>query len=1024
MRPSRTPIRARLLLLVLVATVPFLLFSAALLQRAYRVSTGLIEDGAAGYARRLAVAVDGQVGRAEAVAQALGELPTTEGAGLNEFERAATRALAAAGLEGVLVLADADGRILAQSAREPQDALRQIDDLPTVRRVFDTARSQVSDLFNGRATQQPQIAVHVPVVRNGRVRYDAMIAISAHSIEEMLVPQTLPEDWFAIVAGRDNRMIAHTDRAETDLGLPITDSFAALAASGADGFGSALSRGGVPIFVGFTRSQRTGWLIGVAVPQSVVRGPQIRSTGLLAGGGGLLLLVSLALAWRIGRTVARPVGALAEQAARLGRNEMPDPHAGRGLVEAEAAAQSLHVAALLLRTRAEEREAALRRAEESESRLLLAQEVGQIGVWETDSSTGHRTWSEQQFRLYGLDPASGAPHGAAWAKLIHPDDRARVLATVTRAYGAPMSYQHEFRVIQPGGAVRCLLTAGRSQFKDGAMVRVVGIAFDVTDRHEAERALRESATRLEAEVAVRTRELAQSEERFRTYFENSADAMVVARVADDGKFVFETINKAGERLTGLRDKEIAGKTPQDVLLPETAQEVAGTFQLVVDSGVPLTLERTLALPAGTLELESVLVPVRDPSGTRVVRIISGQRDLTERRRIEGRLSHAQRLEAVGQLTGGVAHDFNNLLTVVIGNLSLLRRRLGDDERALRYLGSVEAAAERGAKLTASLLAFSRRQTLQVQPVDVGAQLAESATLLRRALGEAVEFSLDIAPGLPLATADTAQLEAAVLNLVINARDAILETPADQERGTASVRIAVRQAVLRAEDLDINNEARPGRFVAIEVRDTGVGMTPEVRARAFEPFFTTKEIGQGTGLGLSQVFGFVRQLGGHIALESTPGHGTRVVLYLPVATALPHAAEAPSSPVPLPLGATVLVVEDDDSIREVTGEVLRDAGLEVLTAESGPAALEVLRGPVRVDILFSDVVMPGGATGLDLARSARALRPGLAVLLTSGYGGPALQRYGAEDEYEILAKPYTRTVLLERIGQILAVAQVA
>ncbi len=405
------------------------------------------------------------------------------------------------------------------------------------------------------------------------------------------------------------------------------------------------------------------------------------------------------------------------------------------------------------------------------------------------------------------------------------------------------------------------------------------------------------------------------------------------------------------------------------------------------------------------------MPVRDPASGAVIRIITGNRDLTERKRIENRLAHSQRLEAVGQLTGGVAHDFNNLLTVIIGNLALLRRRLGEDERTARYLSGVEAAAERGAKLTASLLAFSRRSTLQVERVDVGARLRESLTLLRRALGEEIELSLDVAPGLPLANADSAQFEAAVLNLVINARDAVMDAMADRER-IGAVRIDVNPAVLLASDLEGNDEARPGRFVAVEIRDTGVGMNAAVRARAFEPFFTTKEVGRGTGLGLSQVFGFVRQLGGHVTLDSTPGHGTRVVLYLPVADVLePEWAQTAPEPAPLPHDATVLVVEDDANIREVTAELLRDAGLRVLAAPNGPAALELLRGPQRVDLLFSDVVMPGGATGVDLARAAHELRPDLRVLLTSGYSGSALSLYGAEGEYQLLAKPYTRAVLL-------------
>jgi PAS domain S-box-containing protein len=1016
-------IRFRLLLLVLVATLPMLLFSAVLLRRAYQVSTGLIEENALSTARRVALAVDAQVGRAEAVGYGLAELPGDAVNDFSDFEDAATRALTAAGLEGALVLIGPDGNIVADTLRVAGQELGMAEDTAATRRVFATGQSQISGLSTGRLTHEQEVAVHVPVTRDGRVRYDAVISLSARSIGANLAPQTLPEHWFASIVDQSGRTIYDTGTLQSSVGEPISDSVAAMTAQQKEGVGAAISRNRGPVLLGFTRSERTDWLVGVGVPQSVVHGPQLRSIGALAAGGGAVLLVSLGLAWFIGRHITRPLRALARQALGLGRNELPDPHAVRGLAEAEAAAWALHAAGQELSKRETERGAALRRAETSEARLLLAQEVGAIGVWETDLVTGQRTWSQQQYPLYGRDPVAGPPRGSgAWLTMVHPDDRERSGAMLARAYSQPMSYQHEFRIIQPGGTVRWLRSAGRSEFEDGKAVRLIGTTVDVTDRHEAERTLRESAARLEAEVEARTHELAQSEQRFRTYFENSADALVVVRV-DEDRFVYETVNKSGELLFGLRHRDVAGKTPAEILPPETVPSVVAGYREVAGTGKPITLERTMAFPSGTLDLETILVPVRDPATQAVIRIISGSRDLTERKRLESRLAHAQRLEAVGQLTGGVAHDFNNLLTVVIGNLSLLRRRLGDDERAVRYLTSVEAAAERGAKLTASLLAFSRRQTLQVEGVDVGARIQDSATLLRRALGEEIEFSLQIPPRLPLANADAAQLEAAVLNLVINARDAIMDAMAVREERRGSLCIELNEAVLLRWDLEGNDEARPGRFVAIEVRDTGMGMSPATRARAFEPFFTTKEIGQGTGLGLSQVFGFVRQLGGHVTLDSTPGQGTRVIMYLPVAQ--PAQAErqpAPVEPAPLPRGATVLVVEDDSGIRDITAEVLHDAGLHVLTAPNGPAALNVLHGPERVDLLFSDVVMPGGATGIDLARAARALRPRLAVLLTSGYGGPALSRYGAaEGEYEVLAKPYTRAVLLERLSEILAAA---
>ncbi len=1011
-------IRSRLLLLVLAATLPVLAYSAFLLQQAYRGSAALVEQTAAVNVRRLALAVDAQVDRAEAVVLALSDLPLLDQPNPAEFDATATHALAAAGLHGYVTLVGVDGHTAGSLPNAPA----HLPDPADRQRVFQAGVPQVSGVYPDPDSKQPYVAIQMPVSRGGKILYDAVIALAADNIVAALLPRILPDGWSASVVDRDNRLIARSFGPPSLIGQPLISSIAALVSNRQDGFGRALSREGDPLLVAFTHAANTGWLVDIGVPEADVRAPRVRSIAALIAGGGILVLASAGLAWLIGRRIAGPVHALAIEAARLGREELPNPNATKGIAEAEAAGHALYQAMQLLLARNQEREAALRRAEESEARLLLAQEAGKIGAWETDCATGHRIWSQQQYALYGVDLNEEPPHRDAWSKLIHPDDRARVMGKVSRSYAQPMSYQHEFRIIQPGGAVRWLRSAGLSQFKNGKPLRLLGITLDTTERHESERALREGAARLEAEVFARTRELAESEARFRTYFDHSGDALLVIRVEQDRRFVLETLNKAAERLTGLRAKEIAGRTPDQVMLPETADAVLESLQQVADRGAPLRLQQTLTFPTGTLELETVLVPVWDPAANRIGRIISGQRDLAEQRRIESRLAHAQRLEAVGQLTGGVAHDFNNLLTVVIGNLSLLRRRLGHDERAARYLTSVETAAQRGAKLTASLLAFSRRQRLQVMPIDVGAQLRESDTLLRRALGEEIVFSLEVQPSLPLAIADAAQLEAAVLNLTINARDAIMQAMAANGVRGGVLRIRVQQATLSPEDLEGNDEAEPGPFVAIEVQDTGAGMTPEVRARAFEPFFTTKEVGQGTGLGLSQVFGFVRQLGGHVTLDSREGQGTRAVLYLQAAAAEQRvAAEAPEPP-PLPSGAAVLVVEDDDSIREITAEVLRDVGLHVLVAPDGPAALEILESSARVDVLFSDVVMPGGATGVDLAHAAHRLRPSLSILLTSGYGGPALSRYGADGEFDVLAKPYTRAVLLERLAGILAAMQ--
>ena len=390
-------------------------------------------------------------------------------------------------------------------------------------------------------------------------------------------------------------------------------------------------------------------------------------------------------------------------------------------------------------------------------------------------------------------------------------------------------------------------------------------------------------------------------------------------------------------------------------------------------------------------------------------------EIARREAAEDGLRNAQRMEGLGRLTGGVAHDFNNLLTAILGTVRALERHLGPraDERARRLLGAAVAAVDRGARLNASLLAFARRQPLVLASVDAHRLVQDFRPLLRRALDESVTLEFTLDKKLPPCRADAAQLEAALLNLVINARDAM-------PRG-GTIRIVFRRAWLQEQALAGNPDAQPGPYVAIEVRDTGEGMSPEVRERAFEPFFTTKKDGQGTGLGLSQVFGFMRQIGGHVAIQSTQRRGTTVTLYLPLGSeseTAPARAAPPAQPAPVSgHGVSVLVVEDEPAVRGVAVEILTDAGFSVLAAPDGPTALQLLREGVPADVLFSDVVMPGGMSGMDLAREARKLRPGVGVLLASGYAAEALAKHGGAGEFELIGKPYDLDIVLNRIAAL-------
>jgi PAS domain S-box-containing protein len=395
-----------------------------------------------------------------------------------------------------------------------------------------------------------------------------------------------------------------------------------------------------------------------------------------------------------------------------------------------------------------------------------------------------------------------------------------------------------------------------------------------------------------------------------------------------------------------------------------------------------------------------------------------EREIVERteqlRLNEEALRQSQKMEVVGQLTGGVAHDFNNLLQVITGNLEIVRRTTTDSSpRIARALEMAANGARRAASLTQRLLAFSRRQPLSPKPIDVNALISGMSDLLHRTLGEAAEVLTVHGAGLWRIEADPTELEAAILNLAVNARDAM------PQGGRLTIETA-NSDIDRAYAL-LHSEVQPGQYIVLAVTDTGTGMTPEALSRAFEPFFTTKPVGEGTGLGLSQVYGFVKQSGGHVKIYSEPGNGTCVKIYLPRLTKEPE-VEATEEVLSTPEAVaeeTILVVEDDDDVRAYSVEILRELGYRVLEARDGPTALRLLPREARVDLLFTDVVLPGGMTGAQVAAQARGLTPRLRVLFTTGYARNAIVHQGRLDKgVQLITKPFSMSDLAVRVREVL------
>jgi PAS domain S-box-containing protein len=496
--------------------------------------------------------------------------------------------------------------------------------------------------------------------------------------------------------------------------------------------------------------------------------------------------------------------------------------------------------------------------------------------------------------------------------------------------------------------------------------------------------------------------------------DKARDAIVVRDL--DGRVRYW--NVAAEQLYQVKREDAIGQPIRAVVVPEDPEAFRVADARVLAGG-EWTGRIRQVLPDGRIvTVDGHWTLLRDENGwpTGVLKINT---DVTERVELEQRLAQSQKLESIGQLTGGIAHDFNNLLTVIIGNAELLAEEAAASPRTMALAAMIQAAGERGAELTNRLLAFARRQALEPVEVHPEQLVDDVQELLRRSLGETVELRVNHAEELSRVAIDAGQFEAALLNLCINARDAMPE----------GGRLTIETANVELDEAyaEQHPDVKAGPYVLVAVSDSGQGMPPEVAARAFDPFFTTKEKGRGTGLGLSMVYGFTKQSGGHVAIYSEVGVGTVVKLYLPAidpAVAGAPQAGRPAAPAAGTLrgrGQTVLLVEDDRLVRAHASRLLDALGYRVLSATDGPGALAILREN-PVDLLFTDVIMPGGMNGPQLAAAAQAIVPGLPVVYTSGYTENAIVHHNRVDPgISLLHKPYRREALAAKIHAALAAA---
>ena len=639
---------------------------------------------------------------------------------------------------------------------------------------------------------------------------------------------------------------------------------------------------------------------------------------------------------------------------------------------------------------------------ESEQRFRLIANSAPVPIWITKLD-GNRAFANQAYVDF-----LGLPYEEAidfnWHKVVHPDDLPRILKEQASGEASLKPFAAEARYKRADGQWRWLRSESQPRWDAaGKHIGFIGVALDITATKQAEIELRRLNETLEERIRERTAQLETNEARLRAILETSNQYQGLLNL--QGEIVYS--NGTALAAIGAEFADVQGEpfweAPWFNGSEDMSQMARDAFESAL-KGREVRFEMRLRLPAGDRYFDFSMRPLFDQHGN-IFGAVPEAVDITERRKNEEALRHSQKMEAVGQLTGGVAHDFNNLLTIIRSATDFLRRRDLPEERRHRYVDAISETVERASKLTAQLLAFARRQPLKPQIFNVGAQVESVAQLVRPLVGNLIRIEIDIEDPDCFTIADVGQFEATLINLTVNARDAM--------HGEGQVTISVRKVdgipALRGQS------ARSGDFVAISVSDAGIGIAPENLEAIFEPFYTTKEVGKGTGLGLSQTFGFAKQSEGDIEVKSEFGAGATFTIYLPQAASPATESEAASrlsEPATIGHGYRVLVVEDNDDVGRFSTELLEDLGYSVLRVANANAALAILANDeFAVDLIFSDVIMPG-MNGVELAGIIRERYPGLPVVLTSGYSNVLAEN--AHRGFELIQKPYS----VEALSRIL------
>ena len=920
-----------------------------------------------------------------------------------------------------LALLDARGETIFFSDRPLGAPQVSLADREQVRRAIDTGAPAVSStLLSGHFSGTPVIGVAEPVFVRGELKYILAANYAFDGLRRIFDAIELPRGSTAAIFDRTGAVITR-NLDPTYVGQQaLSPGVADAAQLGVERTLRSVNREGRETFLVISPSKLTHWVVGIGMSLEVYDAPLWHTLWTIGGGGALLVVLSGLAAALGGRQIAAGIARLARSAEALGRGEAPLPQSS-ALAEVSSTAVAMARAGDLIQRRQSERDDALRRLQarvRCQEALAL---IGQLGFQGHDVDRLLRSATdaiavalqadfcavmelEGPTQTLRVRAACGWRHAVIGSTRIEAAPRSQAGYTlITGAPAVVVDAETENRfdlpqLMRDEGAlsgITVLLQKQGGPFGILAVHERTARTFTVDDIQFCEAAATLLSTiliRWESELAVRR--LADENAQFAAAINGTNRGVMFVDSKPGYPVLF--VNPAFTRITGYTAEEAAGRNPGEFLRGEDTdpRDAAAIDEALAARRTATVTIKNYRKNGQHFWNELTIIPVPSAEDTRMfVQVLS---DVTARHTAEEQLRQSQKMDALGQLTGGVAHDFNNLLAVILGNADMLEERLAGNPEQSRMISLICHAAEQGRALTGRLLSFARAQPMRPEVVDVNALVSGIEHMLRSMLGENITIRTELDPFIPAITVDRPQLETAILNLALNSRDAM------PKGGTLTMRTAHSE-----------------REVIISLADTGIGMPAEVLARACEPFFTTKEPGRGTGLGLSSVYGFVHQSAGDMDIRSVPGQGTIVTLRFPRTAGTFTAAPSASPPVasaPVKDSPTILVVDDDEAVAASVELTLTGMGYRVLMTTSPTAALRML-AEADVDLLLTDLAMPG-MDGLELAAAAQRLRPRLKVLFTSGHLTYS-QRAAMERRATILPKPYRRAELAAAIRQTLS-----